>query len=129
MNYSHLFNEFLAPNYGAQPDFEAREEGDHYLLSVDLPGATRDAIKLEVHDRQVRISAERNGQTKQRAFTFGEKLDAAKVEADYRDGVLRVYLPKHEAARPRQIAVGGAEPPKAGFFAKLLGKTQETQAA
>jgi HSP20 family protein len=40
-----------------------------------------------------------------RAFTIHENLDPSKIEAECKNGVLTVHLPKMEAARPRQIAV------------------------
>jgi hypothetical protein len=46
-------------------------------------------------------------------------VDADKTEADYRDGVLKIYVPKAESAKPRQIKVtSGTE---TGFFGRLLG--------
>jgi len=43
-----------------------------------------------------------------RAFTIHEQLDASKIEAECKNGVLTVHLPKAEAARPRQINVRGS---------------------
>jgi len=40
-----------------------------------------------------------------RSFTLPNTVDAAKVKAEYRDGVLTVRLPRREETRPRQIAV------------------------
>jgi len=40
-----------------------------------------------------------------RAFTIGPEIDAAKIAAEYRDGVLTVHLPKQERMKPKRIAV------------------------
>jgi HSP20 family protein len=40
-----------------------------------------------------------------RSFTIGAEVDAAKIAAEYRDGVLTVHLPKQEKAKPKRIAV------------------------
>jgi HSP20 family protein len=42
-----------------------------------------------------------------RAFTIHESIDAGRIAAECKNGVLTVHLPKVEAARPRQIAVRG----------------------
>jgi HSP20 family protein len=42
-----------------------------------------------------------------RAFNIHESIDASKIEAECKNGLLIVHLPKVEAARPRQIAVKG----------------------
>jgi len=42
-----------------------------------------------------------------RAFTIHESIDAGRIEAECKNGVLVVHLPKAEAARPRQINVRG----------------------
>ncbi len=40
-----------------------------------------------------------------RSFTLSRELDSAKIEASLRDGVLRMHIPKAEAAKPRRIEV------------------------
>ena len=40
-----------------------------------------------------------------RSFAIAQEIDADKISADYRDGVLTVHLPKQERVKPKQIAV------------------------
>jgi HSP20 family molecular chaperone IbpA len=42
-----------------------------------------------------------------RAFNIHESIDGSRIEAEFKNGVLTVHLPKVEAARPRQINVRG----------------------
>ena len=42
-----------------------------------------------------------------RAFQIGETIDASKISAEFKNGVLTVRLPKVEAVKPRKIAVRG----------------------
>lgn len=125
------------------PACDIDEESNHYLLTLDMPGVQKDQIKLEVVDNQLTISGERNTERKtnsegvsyterrhgtfQRTFGLPPGVDLGKVEAHYQDGTLRVYVPKAETAKPRQIKINsGAE---AGFLGRLLGQTEKEKAA
>lgn len=119
------------------PACEVEEEDNHYLLSLEMPGIPRDQIKLEVVDNQIVISGERHAQDKkkeagqwytersygkfQRTFTLPTGVDGSKVEANCQDGVLRVYVPKAESAKPRQIKIANGS--GTGFFGKLIGQS------
>ena len=118
-----------------QPACEVDEGDDHYLVSLEMAGVPKDQIKLEIVDQQLVISGERTRQTKrnqegqtyterrygkfQRSFTLPPGVDASRIEANAQDGILRVYIPKAESAKPRQIKITNGS--HAGFFGKLLG--------
>lgn len=142
----HLFDDFWRmptlktemPSTWA-PSTDISEAEDHYLLSLEIPGMKKDELKIEVIDNQVVISGERKTEEKherkgslyserrfgrfQRAFALPTHVDAGKIEAQYEDGVLNVYVPKSEAAKPRQIKIGDAS--AGGIFSRLLGKREE----
>lgn len=99
--------------------FEA--DGDLQVL-VDLPGACADSIRVDFEDGVLTIDAdvaERQPEgTKyvlreygvggfHRSFRVSNTVDASKIEAKYRDGVLTLTLPKVDAAKPRRIEVRG----------------------
>lgn len=114
------------------PPCDVFEEEGHYLLSLEIPGVAKDDIKIETVDNQLSISGERRADTKsagrtslyterrygkfRKVFTLASGLEASKIEASYQDGVLRVLVPKPEAAKPRQIKIN------AGVGTSLLGK-------
>lgn len=91
------------------------------VLKAELPGLKRDAIDLTVEHNTLTIRGQRppddgtaDAQFHRservfgpftRSFTLPNTVDAARVKAEYRDGVLTVRLPRREEARPRQIAV------------------------
>lgn len=91
------------------------------VLKAELPGLRREDVDLTVENSTLTIRAERkpddgvrDGQyhrrerlcgTCSRSFTLPNTVDAAKVKAEYRDGVLTVRLPLRDEARPRQIQV------------------------
>jgi HSP20 family protein len=114
------------------PAFEIAESGEHYLMSVDLPGMKKEDIKIEVSDNILTISGERKRESSdkngffKRSFTLPSSVETGKVEARYENGVLELYLPKTQVAKPRQIEVQSG---KSGIFSKLLGSNVTSTAS
>jgi HSP20 family protein len=108
------------------PAVDLREEKDHFVLEADLPGLKREDIDVSVVGEIVTLKGKRSGEEwkqgdgfrsiersygeYQRAFRIRGGVDAAKVEATYDNGVLRVILPKPEHTQPRQIEVKVSNP-------------------
>jgi len=103
-----------------KPVYEIKETADAFGLTVYLPGVTKDGLELTAENGQFRITGRRAWQqpeswtalyresaddTYELALAHDNTIDAEKVAAELRDGVLRVSLPKHEAVKPRKIAV------------------------
>jgi HSP20 family protein len=102
-------------------DVDIEEHEDHFVVRADLPGVQQKDIQVEVHDGVLTLSAKReqNSEEKgkqrwyrerrfgslERRFRLGPHVDAGKIEAHYKDGVLSLTLPKSEASKPRQIPV------------------------
>lgn len=107
---------------------DAYRSGDEYVVAFDLPGVAPDAIELDVERNVVTVKAERRPpdvpeniemQVAERplgAFSrqlfLGEALDTGKIEASYEAGVLTLRIPVAEQAKPRRIAVTGADTQK-----------------
>ncbi len=103
------------------PRVDVREKKDHYLIEADLPGVNKEDIKLEAIKGVLTISGERkseekeeeNGYTRierhygkfERSFTLPENIKAEKIDAEYKDGTLKVKLPKQEEQKPKQIGI------------------------
>jgi len=103
------------------PASRFEETDSHYLLSVDMPGVPKAEIKIEFQNDLLSVSGERKPHGKfQRTFRLPTDLDADKIEAVYEDGVLRVALPKSEAAKPKQIPLGDAK--TSSVFSKWFGE-------
>ena len=94
--------------------------GDHYVLSVDVPGVDPGSIDISVDRgvlsiRAVRsaptrdgvdwVAAERPTGTFLRQLRLGDALDPDRIHASYTNGVLTLTLPVAEAAKPRKITV------------------------
>lgn len=118
---SHWTNPWNAPEaVSFSPEVELEELKEHFLISVDLPGVTKEDIKISADKGKLVISAERkekasDAQTRffterrygkfERTFDLGETVDTDRIDAAYRDGVLQVTLGKIEKAKPRLIQV------------------------
>jgi HSP20 family protein len=103
------------------PSTNVAETEKGYEVSIDLPGMKPEDVNIELKDNQLWISGERKQETveKEKAFhrierRFGQfrrviplatDVDAEKIEARYKDGVLAIEVPKAEEARPRRIEV------------------------
>lgn len=103
------------------PCVNVAETDDCYEIHVDLPGMTVDDIEVEVRHGDLWISGERNPAATQDGLTWhrvecrygrfqrmirlGDDVDADKIEAEYRNGVLRLVVSKAEVAKPRRITV------------------------
>lgn len=140
-NFGRLATTEVYDERSFQPACEITESDDHFLMSIDLPGMKKDDIKVEVLDNVLTVSGERKREFAsdknekvqrfeksygffKRSFTLPTSIEVGKVEAHYEDGVLELYLPKTQAAKPRPIHIQSG---KSGIFAKLLGAKKNSQ--
>ncbi|MBS1970941.1 MAG: Hsp20/alpha crystallin family protein [Bdellovibrionales bacterium] len=107
------------------PRYDINETADHILFSVDLPGMKKEDIKIEAVNNMLTVSGEHKkyGFFK-RSFPLSASLEIDKAEARYENGVLELYLPKAESAKPRQIAIQTGQ---GGFIEKLLSSRKNNQ--
>ncbi len=111
-----------APELGAtlKPVYEIKETADAYGVTVYLPGVAKDGLELTDENGQIRIVGRRvwkqpagwtslYRESADAAFelvlTHDNAVDADKIAAELREGVLRASLPKQESVKPRKIAV------------------------
>lgn len=97
------------------------EDDNEYLIKAELPEVKKEDVKVTVQDDVLTISGERMFQKEEkdrkyhrmeraygsfvRSFTLPEDADGEKVAAEFKDGVLKVHLPKSEKSRPKSIEV------------------------
>ena len=99
-------------------------DGDHYVLSADLPGVDPGSVDVDVDGQLLTIRAERttrSGDDVQwlvherpsgsflRQLTLGDGLDTTGISAHYENGVLSVVIPVSEKAKPRKVEVQSAQ--------------------
>jgi HSP20 family protein len=103
------------------PSVDISEDDKEWLVKADLPEVKKDDVKVTVQDGVLVITGERKFEKEEkdkkyhrvecsygsfmRSFTLPEGADGAKVAAEFKDGVLRVHLPKSEKAKPKAIEV------------------------
>lgn len=88
-----------------------------FLIVLDVPGATADALAINVDNDELSIEAKRPGEERSalaaeyaprdylRRFVLPKGIDAQKIDASLKDGVLTLRLPKEEKLLPRRIQV------------------------
>ena len=99
---------------------DLHRDGDHYVLSADLPGVDPGSIDVDVDGQLLTIRAERTLRSDSdvqwlaherpsgsflRQLTLGDGLDTASISAHYDNGVLSVVIPVSERAKPRKVEV------------------------
>ena len=103
------------------PVVDIEETDKNYMIRAELPGLDKDKVKVSVEDGVLMLSGERNLERKvegktfhrvershgtfSRSFTLPEDVDAEKVNANYKDGLLEVSVMKREDAKPKAIEV------------------------
>jgi HSP20 family protein len=103
-----------------RPQVDILEQKNELLLKADLPGARADQIDVHFEDGTLTLRAAvplRQPEQQRfllreygvgdfcRTFRVSESIDAGKISAEYREGVLTLHLPKVEAVKLRKIAV------------------------
>lgn len=100
------------------PRVDIYENDDGILLYADMPGVAKEDINVNVDNGTLVISGVRTLQSAgvanveefvdveyRRTFSVPQTIDVAKVNAELNEGVLKLLLPKSEAAKPRQIEI------------------------
>lgn len=107
---------------GVFPAVNLYEAADAYVLTAELPGVEPDAIRVALEGHTVTLEGERNidygtgddvslhrrerqAGSFRRAFQLPATIDADKVEAVHKNGVLMLRLPKPQEHQPRRITV------------------------
>jgi len=142
-----LFDDFLSTDFpvsddwgtsGFYPPVNLEESKDHYLMSFDLPGVKKDEVKIEVRGNELIVSGERKQEHKEgpkgrqyyewsygsfeRSFTLPADMKSDEIEADFRDGVLYVAVPRTETKSALSVKIGEG---KKGILSRLTGKKEK----
>ena len=110
---SHLMN--------WRPAVDIYEEEDRIVIKAELPGVDKKDIEVDLNDRLLTLKGERSYENEvkeenyhrkertygkfHRSFTLPADLDPEKIKADFKDGILKIEIPKPEEQTPRKITV------------------------
>ncbi|MBU0973116.1 MAG: Hsp20/alpha crystallin family protein [Proteobacteria bacterium] len=102
----------------AIPAVDIYENENEIILHADMPGVVKEAVSVNIDNGTLSLSGvrtlEKKGDPKWeefgnvefiRSFSVPQTIDIERVEAELMDGVLKLCLPKSEAAKPRQIEI------------------------
>jgi HSP20 family protein len=128
---NRLFSTNLTRGFGEEgigrgawnPSVDIYENKEHIVLEAELPGMNRDDFELSVENNVITLRGERQFEKKDetdnyhrversygsftRSFTLPQTVSADGATAEYRNGVLRVTLPKREETKARRIKISG----------------------
>lgn len=104
------------------PSCDIEEEEDRYVIKADLPGVDKKDIDVKLENGIISIRGEKQTEketgkgtkrhrterfhgTFARSFTLPDAVKDERVEANYKDGVLSLVIPKTEEAKPKSIDI------------------------
>lgn len=106
---------------GLVPALDVGENDHHYAISVELPGARKEDVHVELHEGVLTIRGEKTSEREEkqeqsryversygsfsRSLRLPPDADVEHLDASFKDGVLAITVPKTEAAKPRTIAI------------------------
>jgi HSP20 family protein len=105
---------------GSYPPLNVFRQGDDIVVIAEVPGVRKSDLQIEVKGRTIRIAGtksvsygekssvhrrERLAGRFDRALTLPLEIDAEKVKAECRDGILALHLPRAERDKPRAITL------------------------
>lgn len=103
------------------PSVDISETDAAYLIKGEIPGVSKDDVKVTIQDGMLTIQGERKQEKEEknkkfhrvecsygsfvRSFRVPDDADESAVKAEFKDGMLNVTLPKSEKAKPKSINV------------------------
>jgi len=105
---------------GSFPPINIFQKGDDFLAVVELPGVDKSDLEIEAKENTIRISGKKTIAYEQsasihrrervwgvfdRTISVPIQIDPEAVKAEYRDGVLALFIPRAESDKPRTIQI------------------------
>lgn len=106
---------------GSYPPVNVFRKGDDVVMVIEVPGVRKEDLRIEAKGNTIRLAGaktiaqgsdqasvhrvERRGGRFDRAVTLPIEIDPECIKAEYRDGILALYLPRAERDKPRAISI------------------------
>ncbi len=118
--FREFFGEERAPTRGWTPAVDIYETPTELVIQAELPGVKREDIQIELTDERLTVRGKRERVSEEsatyhllertygefeRSFTLNVPVDIERAEANYRDGVLTIHLPKVAPKQAKRIEV------------------------
>ncbi|HSS22613.1 MAG TPA: Hsp20/alpha crystallin family protein [Pyrinomonadaceae bacterium] len=99
------------------PAADVYESENNYVVAVDLPGIDRTTLDISIDDDRLTIKGRRNAQEATqhrrerpegkflRTFSVPSSVDQSGINADYKEGVLQVFLPKRSERKSQRVEI------------------------
>ena len=103
------------------PRVDLSETDEFYFIHLDVPGMSKEDLDINFHDNTLTVSGERKVEETEeqhnfvrmertfghfyRSFSLPKAIKTDKINANYKDGVLTIRVPKAEESKPRRIKV------------------------
>ncbi|HET9947723.1 MAG TPA: Hsp20/alpha crystallin family protein [Longimicrobiales bacterium] len=121
MDIPSLFGTPLLTATRWMPAVELSETDDEYVLTAEIPGMSKEDVSISVEDDVLTLAGEKKLEKEEedgrvylrereygafeRCFTLPRNVDAEKITAEYRDGLVHIRMPKAEVTRGRHIEI------------------------
>jgi HSP20 family protein len=105
---------------GAFPPINVFQQGDNLVAILEVPGVDKADLEIQAKDKAIRVSGKKNINYREdvslhrrerltgtfdRTLTVPMQINAEGIKAEYRDGVLALFIPRAEADKPRTIRI------------------------
>ena len=119
--FSRVFEDWFSWTPASGVNVDIVENEGNFTLSAELPGVDKKDLKVTVENDTLTIEAEKRNSYESekdgryhsertygkfsRSFKLNGQVDAEKIDAEYKDGILTLAFPKREDVKPREVTV------------------------
>lgn len=126
-DFDHILKDFFTgftvpiTSRGIYPLMDVKEDRDKYTVTLEAPGIEKEDMNLTMKKNEIIVEGEKKEEKKKegesylkvercygkfrRAIQLGEEVDQSKISAEFKNGILKITLPKSEKLKPKEFAI------------------------